>query len=434
MATHLINSAECASPSCLEEARAQFRLAGKSVAMVLFSSYPDDPRPRRAAEALLKMGMTVDLLCEACPGAPRYERHDQLSVTRMPVRHSRGGFLSYVYEYFAFTLLASLTLARRSLRRRYDLVYVHNMPDALVFCALFPQLLGAKIILDQHDPMPELMNTLFGMNNNSFAIRLVRTVERWSIRYADLVITVNLRCKHLFAERSCSASKIGVVMNSPDEEIFPVRSVTSYTASTSEESFVIMFHGSLVKRNGLGLAVRALELVRRNVPSAILRIYGKRTDYLEEVLEEARELGIERAIIWHGPKSLEQLVHEIQACHVGIIPNERNTFTNLNTPTRIFEYLVLGKPVIAPDTPGIRDYFPPDSLHFFEVGSAEHLAAQIVEVYSHPTRTARITERGQDICLQHSWRKERLRLVSMVADLLVPVSPITDPYQPSASD
>ena len=31
------------------------------------------------------------------------------------------------------------------------------MPDFLVFSALIPKLLGAKVVLDLHDPMPELM-------------------------------------------------------------------------------------------------------------------------------------------------------------------------------------------------------------------------------------------------------------------------------------
>lgn len=35
------------------------------------------------------------------------------------------------------------------------------MPDLLVLAAIVPKLLGARIILDLHDPMPELMMTIF---------------------------------------------------------------------------------------------------------------------------------------------------------------------------------------------------------------------------------------------------------------------------------
>ncbi len=73
-----------------------------------------------------------------------------------------------------------------------------------------------------------------------------------------------------------------------------------------------------------------------------------------------------------GPKRLEELVHEIESCDVGIIPNHRNTFTEINTPTRIFEYLALGKPVVAPRTLGIQDYFSPDALLFFESGNRKN--------------------------------------------------------------
>ena len=72
-------------------------------------------------------------------------------------------------QYFAFIVISFLYLAARSLKRRYDLVHVHNMPDALVFSAMIPKLLGAKLILDLHDPMPQLMQTIFKLPEDSLA-------------------------------------------------------------------------------------------------------------------------------------------------------------------------------------------------------------------------------------------------------------------------
>ena len=69
----------------------------------------------------------------------------------------------------AFIAVSAYILAVRSLRRRYDLVYIHNMPDVLVASALLPKLLGAKVILDQHDPMPELMMTIFNRTRKAAA-------------------------------------------------------------------------------------------------------------------------------------------------------------------------------------------------------------------------------------------------------------------------
>ena len=71
-------------------------------------------------------------------------RIDRLEIIRIPVRHHRGGFSSYAYQYSAFILYSAAILAWRSLRGRYDLVYVHNMPDILVMSALVPEVVGCK--------------------------------------------------------------------------------------------------------------------------------------------------------------------------------------------------------------------------------------------------------------------------------------------------
>jgi glycosyltransferase involved in cell wall biosynthesis len=400
--------------------RSGSRLAGKRAAMVVFSRYPDDPRPRRAAEALLKEGMRVDLICEGEEKSPKREMMDRLEIIRIPIHHHRGGALSYAYQYSAFIMISAAILAWRSLRRRYDLVYVHNMPDILVVSALLPKLFGAKVILDQHDPMPELMMTIFNMDERSFGVRVIRSLEKWSIARANLVITVNVACKRIFSSRSCSSDKIGVVMNSPDEEIFPfqTRPLRASLDQAPNRRFVIMYHGSLVERNGLDLAVDALALVQDAIPGAELRIYGHQTPFLERVMEQVRSKGRESNVKYLGPRNLEQLVREIEDCDVGVIPNHRNAFTEINTPTRIFEYLAMGKPVIAPSTPGILDYFTEDSLLLFEPGNSADIARQIEYAAHNYQDAVRIAERAQQVYLEHTWKQERGTLVELVSELL----------------
>jgi glycosyltransferase involved in cell wall biosynthesis len=394
------------------------RLAGKRAAMVVFSSYPADPRPRRAAEALLKEGMRVDLICEGDENLPKREVLDRLDITRIPIRHYRGSALSYAYQYSIFILISASILVRRSFRGRYDLVYVHNMPDILVTSALLPKLFGAKVILDLHDPMPELMRTIFNLDEKSSGVRLILFLEKWSIARADLVVTVSVTFKRIFAARSCRAEKIAVVMNSPDGDIFPFRAARSYPVRAAGERFNIIYHGSLVERNGLELAVDAIARLHQTVPAAELRIYGRSTPYLEQVMDKVRRLGLDSKVHYLGAKTLEELVHEIEGCDLGIIPNPRNSFTEINTPTRIFEYLALGKPVIAPRTTGIQDYFGPDSLIFFEPGNSEDLAKKMEYVFSRTGEAIALAERGQQVYLAHSWQQQRETLVSVVVRLL----------------
>ena len=387
--------------------------------MVTFSPFPSDPRPRRAVEALLGEGMSVDLICLHDGALSRSEKDDRLNVSRLRIAHRRGGFLSYAYQYSAFISASAAIVGVRSLMRPYDLVYVHNMPDILVTSSLMAKARGAKVILDMHDPMPELMSTIFGFGTDSVPVRVLRYLEKWSMARADSVLTVNTACKRIFASRSCSSDKIHVVMNSPDDGVFPFhRPEARPVKRSSEQPFVIMYHGSIVERNGLDLAVEAFGKVHHKIPGAELRIYGTATPFLEQVLNQVRNSGLHECVTYKGPKRLEDLVTEIEQCDVGIIPNQRNAFTGINTPTRIFEYLSQGKPVVVPRTQGILDYFDHTSLLFFEPGDSDELAAQIQHVALHPNEAVDIVTRGQQVYMAHSWRSERQTLVNLVGALV----------------
>jgi glycosyltransferase involved in cell wall biosynthesis len=267
------------------------------------------------------------------------------------------------------------------------------------------------------------MMTIFGMRERSLSVRVLKKLEQASIRLADAVVTVNIACQRIFASRSCAQEKITTIMNSPDEGIFgpagpPVHDVT---VREVDKPFVIMYHGSSVERNGLDLAVRALGRVRHSVPTAELRIYGPHNSFLDRVLTEARHQGLQDAVRHLGPKLAEEIAEEIEKCDVGIVPNRKSVFSELNTPTRIFEYLALGKPVIAPRAGGIQDYFGNDELVFFELGSWEDLARKIEYVFFHPEEVCEFVRRGQKVYFGHSWTQEKAKLVNLVSDLLASV-------------
>jgi len=396
------------------------RLQGKRMAAVSFSSFPGDPRPRRAAETSLRAGMNVEVLCLMDEGSSRRDTFHGIEVERIPLKHHRGSKLDYVVRYCLFILVTFLKLSVRSLRRRYHVVHIHNMPDVLVFAALVPKCLGAKVILDLHDPMPELMMTIFNLRRESRAVKLMARLEKWSIAFADAVLTVNRACEKLFISRSCSSSKIHVVMNSPDERIFqysPAR-ISNRHAEDRDAPFVIMYHGTLVERNGVDLAVEALVKLRKSVPEAELRIYGPRTSFLDQVMLTVGEKGLQKAVHYLGPRRLEQLSEAIAECDVGVIPNKRSIFTEINTPTRIFEYLALGKPVVAPRAPGIQDYFSDNSLVLFDLGNADDLAFKLEWVANHPKEVLEITNRGQAVYLEHAWSKEKEKLLKRFVVLL----------------
>ena len=394
--------------------------------MVTYSPYPEDERPRRAIDAFREAGMTIELICLGQDNSAKRETSDGLHVLRIPMKHRRGGKLTYAFQYGSFIFISSLIFALRAFTRHYDLVYVHNMPDILVLSALVPKALGARVILDLHDPMPELMTTIYDLGKDSISVRFIRSMEKWSIARTNLVITVNQACKRIFAARSCQSEKIIVVMNTPDSRIFPFQAAEEKPTTRKDRntSFVMMYHGTLVERNGLDLAVEALEMVREKMPAAELRVYGPSTPFLDRVMEMVRAKGLKDMVHYLGARRLEDLPEEIKQCDVGIIPNQRNAFTDINTPVRIFDFLANGKPAIVPSTSGIKDYFNEDSLVFFESGNAADLARQMEYTYSHRDELTEIVRKGQQIYLAHTWEQERQTLLRGVARLLGGANPV----------
>jgi glycosyltransferase involved in cell wall biosynthesis len=395
----------------------RWRLRGKRGAVVLFSYYPSDPRPRRAAQALRDEGVSLDFIClRKDASEPRAEVGDGINITRIPIRRERGGKWSYVKQYSLFILTALVHLSARSLKRRYDFVHVHNMPDVLVFSAIVPKLLGARILLDLHDPVPELMQTIFDLPSGSASVRLLRTLEKWSIRFADHVITVNEACKRIYTARSCPADKITVVVNSPEENMF---GLCSHSPNGHDrEEFTVLYHGSLVPRNGFDIAVEALAKIRPSIPQARLVVCGDRTPFFDQTMDLAAKRGLSDSIDYLGARDRSGVATAIANCDVGVVPNRRNAFSELNTPTRIFECLALGKPVIAPRTRGICDYFAEGDLIFFEVGNADNLARQLEFVYSNPADAEKIVNRGQRVYRTNSWSRQRANLIDAVSRLL----------------
>jgi len=393
---------------------------GASTAVILYSYYATDPRPKREAEALVRAGMEVDVLClRQSRSEPWHEVINGVNVFHAPLKRRRAGKVVYMAQYGWFLLCAFLFLAQRSFWKRYRLVHVHNMPDFLVFSALAPKLRGAKVILDLHDPMPELFRSIYRLPEQHFVVRWLKRMERRSIGYAHQIITPNLAFKKLFLARSCPAGNIETVMNSPQTTIFdPAKHPATDRGTTPGRPFILMYHGLLVERHGLDIAIRAVSQLEQKIPGLQLHMYGEPTDYLRTIEALVSELKLEGRVISHGFKTLDEIAACISTIDVGVIPNRSSSFTQINFPTRIFEYLAMRKPVIVPATTGITDYFKEDEILFFEAGSVDSLAARIEWAYRHPAELRDVMARGREIYLRYNWDAEEKRLIHLVKGLI----------------
>ncbi len=234
----------------------------KAACIVAHTHLSMDPRVCREAEALLSDGWALDIVCLRGPGEPRTENWGGARVHRLPVRRHRGsGLLTYVIEYATFFVLATLYVSWLGLRRRYDLVQAHNVPDVLVFTAVLPRLLGARVLLDIRDPLPDLYISKFRGNQRHPAVRLTCWIEARSAAFADHVLTPGEPSRRRLVGRNIPPEKVTNILNSADPRLFPpVRHGGAEAGGNGR--FTLVYHGGLFERYGLDLAIRAVHQLR----------------------------------------------------------------------------------------------------------------------------------------------------------------------------
>lgn len=377
--------------------------------MISYSYYPSDTRIRKEAETLVNNFYDVDILCLKRKGEFTSEVFNNVKIYRIGIEKIRRGIFNYLILYSLFFLAVFFKINFLYARKKYTFFHFHNMPNFLVFSAIIPKIFGSKIILDMHDPMPELLNSALKTNNRLLK-KILILEEKLSIKFVHKVITTNNAFKEVFISRGCPSDKIEIVMNSPQNDIFdkikPVK--------RNDGKFVILYNGSIVERHGLDILIDAIFILKDKIPNLELRIFGT-GEFWDLVSRKIGELNLWNYVKYYGGVMLDDLVKEIATCDLGIIPNRFNEFTNLNFPIRVLEYIHFKKPVIVPRTKGIIDYFPENSIFYFDPLRANELSKIIFNIYINKESLRNIIEEGYKIYQRNTWQQQKEVLLKLYA-------------------
>ena len=385
----------------------------KKICMVAYTNYLSDARPRREAETLARRGDQVDFIALSENDRPSLETVQEVRVFRVRQKRYRGGGgLSYGFSYLRFLLAATLKLLRLYRKEKYDIVYVHTMPDLLVLVALIPKFLGARVVLNIHDMMPELYMSKFGISEKHPLIRILAFQEQFSIRMADKVICVHDPHRDVLCRRGALQEKITVIPNVPDPRIFRGES----SAPWQDGSFRIVYHGTIARRLGLDLGVRAFAKAADACPGAVLEIFGD-GDAGAELEEQIAALWLEHRV--HFSRKMfrvESIAHMIQGASVGLVPNRRDVATDYMLPVKLLEYVHMGIPVIAPRLLAIQYYFGEDQVMYYEPGDVDGLANCIRRLYAHPIKRTELARKSAEFSRKFHWDSLKLELFKVVDD------------------
>ena len=381
--------------------------------MVVHNYYPQrEPRVEREAQALTAHGYEVDVICLREPGDPSFDVVDGVHVYRLPVKRRKGsGVAMQFMEYMSFFALASAKLAKLYRRRRYNVVQVHNLPDFLVFAAWLPKLSRARLLLDIHDLMPEFYASRFKSGMRSLPVRLVRLQEYLSCRFADHVISVTDLWRTALISRGLPADKVSVVMNVADDQIFVQ---PSEPRAGDPEQFRLFYHGTITRRYGIDVAIRAVDVVRRRLPGVHMTIHGI-GEYRDEMVQLVEQLGLQSHIQFTSdyiPTS--DLPKIIRQADLGVVPYRRDVFTDGILPTKLMEYVALGVPVVAARTPVIESYFDETMVQFFTPEDHQDLARAILALHDDQARLRDLARNADRFNQRYNWQKVSAEYVALV--------------------
>jgi len=386
------------------------------VLMIVLTNYPGDTRVRREAEALVATGAEVDVIC---PWTPSLGNRRTLAGVRLcptGTLEQEGGELSpvaYIVRDVGFVARAAVQALRLARRHRYDVVQVHTMPDYLVAAATFPKLMGASVLLDVHDLVPELYAAKFDVGEASPMIRLMRFVERLCIGFADHALAVHQPHLDALVGHGNPENKFTVVMNAPDPSFFTRRA----DAPSASDPFVLLYHGTISRRHGLENAIRAVQLARKSYDDIRLEIVGDGDD-VDRLLALVEEEGLSDVVeIQRGLRPIEDLKPILERAAAGIVPIVDNAFTRFMLPVKLLEYVAIGIPVICSSTPTIRAYFDESMVLFFRSGDERDLARKIVALRRDVALRRQLVESADSFLKQHSWERERDRYCEVIEAL-----------------
>ncbi|MGB6744988.1 MAG: glycosyltransferase family 4 protein [Terracidiphilus sp.] len=381
--------------------------------MVAYTFYETDNRVRRYAEALVKRGDQVDAIALWREGQMPFEIIRGVRVYRIQKRviDERGPF-TYLTKLLTFFLHSAWFLTIRHLREPYDVIHVHSVPDFQVFAALVPRLMGARIILDIHDLVPEFYASKFNVDERSLVFRCLLLAEKLSIAFSSHVIISNHLWWEKITRRAVKPEKCTAIINYPDLSIFSC----SMRKTRTEDAFVMCYPGTLNRHQGLDLAIRAVMLLRDKAPQLKLLIVGDGPDR-EKLKAMVVEHHLEDRVELRGFVPIEEVADTMSTIDLGVVPKRRESFGNEAFSTKIMEFMAMGVPVIASRTRIDQYYFNEDILQFFESDDVEDLAAKILELMKDPVRCDALRTCSREFIAHNNWdvkKQEYLDLVDAV--------------------
>ncbi|MEA3225197.1 MAG: glycosyltransferase family 4 protein [Planctomycetota bacterium] len=388
----------------------------KKICMVAYTYYVHDPRVRREAETLAEHGFTVDCFCLRAKGQFKYDQVNGVNLYRLPLSKYRGSSgMLYASAYLWFFVLSFFAITKSYFKKRYHVIQFHTLPDFIVFSGMIPKLFGAKLLLDMHEIMPEFYMSKFGVDKTHIYTRIIKWIERISVRFSSAIIVVNDPIRRILVERCAPKGDVVVVMNTADERIFG--SDGNNTPPVRNKGFIAMYHGTLTYLYGLDIAIRTIAKLKDNIPDLEFRIFGNEEE-ADALKELAKELGVSKNVVFMDRVGIEAIPEHIKEADIGVLPTVRDDFIDLSFSNKLAEYVAMKTPVVATRLLSTLEYFTEDAISYFESEDVDAFASKVLELYNDPQKRFSQTDKAFKQYQAIKWSVQKERYIDLIESLV----------------
>jgi glycosyltransferase involved in cell wall biosynthesis len=385
------------------------------VCMLAYAFYENDTRIKQYVSALLERGCSVDVIALRRAGQRRYEFLDGVHVHRIQQRVvDERGRLAYFTRIARFLIRSGISVARQHFAKPYDLVHVHSVPDFLAFAALIPKLLGAAVVLDIHDVLPELYSSKFQLAPNSTLFKALLWAEKVSVAFSDHTIIANHIWQQRLLSRSARPDEVTTIRNYPDLTIF----ARPLNLARDARPFIATYPGTLNSHQGLDTAIKAIARVKDQMPDLEFHIYGE-GPAKPALIDLVSQLDLESVVFFHDFLPTSQIAEVMARSDLGIEPKSASSpFGDEALSTKILEFMALGVPVIASRTTVHRYYYPDTVVQYFQSDNDLELSQCILRLYRDAQLRKQFVERAAKHVLENNWGVRKAEYLALVDQLV----------------
>jgi glycosyltransferase involved in cell wall biosynthesis len=381
-----------------------------NICMVLADvDFPPDIRVEKEARSLLSAGHRVILLCHGSKGRPAASVWKGVEIIRIaPLPLLLRKLNAVFFVLFLRDLQWKKAVQRTVKAHAIDAIHVHDLP--MVGTALSAaRRRRLPVVADLHEHYPVMVRMAFSTRRVRLAERFMwpsrweRVEKRWAMRCARVLAVVE-EMKERLVRKGIRPEAITLVENTVDVDHFLSLGIREELVRRYQGEFVICYVGNFSWYRGLDAAITAMPRILQDIPNARLLLVGD-GPAMGQLKRLAASVGLDDKVTFTGRVSFDLVPTYIALSEVCILPLESTPQTEASSPHKLFQYMLMGKPVVVSSCRSLRRVVEGSGAGLvFEAGNTDSYAQAIIRL-ADPVVRRKLAEAGRKAALEkYNWR------------------------------